>query len=1769
MDELNILITAGLNKDKSVTEINKNIKQIEKKIEKLKLQATLDKDKSKSAITKEIENLNKKKRQLYVDLKLRKNDLKKQFLEIQKENNLSLNVNTVNAQKQIKNISQTMGDTKNETIGLGLALKNAFTNAGLVISAQNALQMIRKAANEATQAVKEYDQYITNLSVITGGSRESSNQLLGDLAEKSLNFKVDISSLESAAETILRTGKSIDETNKYLENTVYLSKLGFQDMDVSASQLVTIGNAYSYTADEMAAVVDKFVKLDTSANTTAGLLAEGVAKSAQNAKLAGFNIDQLSASIAGLKDVVNGSESQVANSLNMIFSRLQNVKLGKYVIETEDGSEDITEALNDTEKILNTVNIKLRDSKNEFRDINELFTELSNNWSKFNSVQQSAIATTIAGARQRNTFIALIENWNKIQELTDVSLNSMGTAVQKYDNYLQSIEAKSETFSTATKELWNNLLPTEFIGNMTDAGTAVVQFTDKYQILQTAIKSAVFYGLAKGAIATKNSLAGMVTDLRNVSTAFSQLEAIQKSSLGTAEYANNINALGKTVGTLTDKQAKLVLSTKSLSNSQRIAILNAAGLEDAEAEQRLATLGITQANQTATASTFSLSGAFRSLFAVISANPVMALTIAFTAVSTIITTVQQKQEEYRQSIKDTAKETKELTDNLNSLYSSYADMKTGVDNGTASKEDLTEATNKLLEALGYESSAVDDLIAKYGDLHTAINQATADRLKESLPDLANAVDVELDELTHKSNIQASMSFTIDKNDANKKITDFLNDFTSKNNTEFIKVTNRIYDEYSAPYATDIGKEYSFVQIFNNDLDNSVEGIKKRLDELNLLKQSLFDYFGAEDVQNVDLYKTVNNQIANLSASYDEYTTALGDYNNTAAEAQIVQSLVGKEIPKTVEEYKKYRSELIKSANDSKEYIGSQEDIINSIDGTLSKMNEFADVQNRLNNLETAKDKFVVGKVNSKPISDFINSLSDDDLSILIQLDTNVFDNGLEGAEQAIEDFKNNPDNQISVDVEISEADTFSLDKLQEAYDDLSKSAESYTKSQKTLTDAIKQQEEYGQLSSDTIKSLSEAGYSQALAVDKETGAVTLNMEAYNHLNEQKKQKIKLDLEQQNTELETQLQKEESAISSLKMEYQALATANAQANAERLKQIEIELTQHSQDKAKLQDLVDKNNSVSISLDAPTFDNSGTKTDVWKETAEKKFADLEHLYAMDKISYASYLNQLDKLNQYYYGNREKYLDEFRKNEEKVYQGRKKLNEDLIAEEEKRQKAYHDNRLSELESQITVAENKSVDNNGNSLNPSEKFDYIRASYSDLIAENERRINEIMQSGIEGHEDEVKELERQIEEYADKLQDVFKDEIDYEINYIETLQDKYNDFIDKRIERYEDEKKALEDRYDTEIKSIDDTIDALKDKNDEVKTAIDLKKAEQDLENAKQRTRMVYGTDGTVSYRQDTDKVEEAQQKVDDLKLEMLIDSLEQQKEAKETEKDTALSKYDTMIADLEAQKASQDEFFEKTLDKLDNSVNPQPTEGIDSVINNVYSDSNEANEVKQGLKDVENAVNNGTEQAKDNANEVKKADNKSQSANSKTATTSNSNNTVKTDVKQGDNSVNKNTSETADKKSDASNKQVVVYGEQVAVYDNGGENKQTEQTSNMDSFMKLLYSMSGKEPDGYERWKRGEYDEGFKRMGNIFSDDAFMSRATKPFKDAINSFNETLAKASVTTVEKQQPVNVTFSGDINIQKPVGEVEQFAKELLLQIPTAFDRQIHTNLKY
>ena len=707
LNNLNISVTAGLNKPKSIETINQDIKKIEGQIKKLKLQATLDKGKSTAEIQKQIKVLNEQKRNLYIDLKLRKKDLKSQYKQaiasIQAQP-LNVDVNTATAQNQMSGLTNSVKATTSETVTLASSLKTALTNSGLVISSQTALQLVRKAAQEATAAVKEYDDMSKNLQIITGQSKESVREMMSDLADKSLDYKVDISDLEKAQETLLRTGKSVEDVNYLMKDTVMLAKTGFMDTDDAAESLVTIANAYKYEADEMENVISKFLALDTASNTVAGKLSSAIAKTASNAQMAGVSIDELGGYISQLKNTTGKTENEIATALNSMFSRVGNVKLGKYEIELEDGtSEDITQSLNDTERMLKNVGIQLRSSKGEFKDVDDILQEVSEHWKDFNSVEKNSIAKTFAGTQHRNTFISLVENYDKAMQLAEVSVNSAGTATEKYEAYMESLEAKSAALSTSMKELWNDLVPNNLAGDMTDATTSVVQFIDKYEILQTAIKSAAFYALAKGVIATKNSFTGMVTDIKNVSTAMNMVG--RYSSLTEQELAT-LSAITKN---LSDSQLKLVFSNNNLAESEMLKILTINGTSEAEAKQKLATLGIVQANTTATASTISLRGSMKALWATIAANPIGLIITAFSLASTAVAGYKQHQQELIDQAKESADKLKTQAKEMDDFVSHYESIIDSEKTETEKVAELNEWKQTLADTYGITKDKLADL----------------------------------------------------------------------------------------------------------------------------------------------------------------------------------------------------------------------------------------------------------------------------------------------------------------------------------------------------------------------------------------------------------------------------------------------------------------------------------------------------------------------------------------------------------------------------------------------------------------------------------------------------------------------------------------------------------------------------------------------------------------------------------------------------------------------------------------------------------------------------------------------------------------------------------------------------------------------------------------------------------------------------------------------------------------------------------------------------
>lgn len=709
------------------------------------------------------------------------------------------------------------------------------------------------------------------------------------------------------------------------------------------------------------------------------------------------------------------------------------------------------------------------------------------------------------------------------------------------------------------------------------------------------------------------------------------------------------------------------------------------------------------------------------------------------------------------------------------------------------------------------------------------------------------------------------------------------------------------------------------------------------------------------------------------------------------------------------------------------------------------------------------------------------------------------------------------DVKVSEVATTTEDTTKTLEELQEAYDELSKSASSYVSNQKTLNSALEEQEEYGQLSAKTIQDLIDAGYAQALVYDDVTGAMTLNQQTLELLNTLKKREIELDLQKQETDLVTIYDEERSKIAELNKEL-------ANTNSLRAQEIINELTALEATHKLTTEQLAQVKKLKESLNAPNYDSSGGSSGKEEIPTEiQNFLDDYAKYHHDinmgiKKEDEDYFNWLEKAAHDAYSKYPDYQDDLWKYEEEVYKGRKQLAEDFYDEQ---QKLFED-RVSNLETNIEVATKYSTDADGNKLNIEEKYDYISSAYQEIINEINARIGEILDAGIEGHEDEVAELEKQITEYQEKLSDVFKSAVEEEQDYIEKQKDAYSDLYDERIDKIKEQQKVAEEAAQAEIDAVQEKIDALKEANEKAEEANEIEKARQELANASQRTRQVYGADGSISFQVDQDKVKEAQEKLDKLLQEQQINILEEQKQALEDAKDKASESYDRIIENLETEKENGEKRFDILLDVLDRYLNP---------------DNSESNsDVWKTLAHIEGAIyKDGTWKDKDgNVIDIDKLLE-----------------TVETDKNE-------------DKQTDTDNK-----------------DKDNPKDDTVISGTLTRQDIGDEEPDVKDKTESAidTFFSNLEKKLNMPSGSINLENAMQVFRNspmmnfnpygAMNDRTGLANKEYVSNVNNQQSnVTSTFTGDIVINNPVGNSDDLAKELALNIPIAFQKQMYSNLK-
>lgn len=590
----------------------------------------------------------------------------------------------------------------------GSTLKDAFSTFTAANLLTDAIYKVGDAAKEAVSTVKELDDSIVGLQLATGKSYNTVSNMMKDYVNLGAELGTVGTAVAEGADAWLRQGKSIEEVNNLVKSSVIFSKVGDMSAEDATKYLTASLNGYQLEAENAMSVVDKISNVDLNAAVSSSGLAEAMSRVAVTADQAGISMDRLLGYVATIGEVTQQSMSTVGTAMKSILTRMTNIKSGKLELVDEDGT---TEKLSDVETTLANVGINLRKTMTEYNSASDVLDALASKWDTLNQAQQNAIAISFGGSRMQNQFRVLMENYDRVQKYTDVAANSDGQGEQKFDLYLQGLEAKTNSLKASLESLSSSVISRDLYAGFLDGSKAVVDFTEKTGLLKGALAG---LGTA-GATYALSQLVSMATsatkEFSNLSNALKMVKAAE--SAGTFNTSNMASLINLTKG-LSESQTKLVLSSTALSDAQRVAVLMGQGMTEAQASAAVASMGLASAEEVATGATVSLSSALSGLMSTLLANPLVLIAAGVAAAVSAFSAYKKSIEEAVDKAQEAGNAWEDNNTSLQSNIDKITELRTALDNGTLTEEeayqaksDLLEIQDSLTESYGNQAQGID------------------------------------------------------------------------------------------------------------------------------------------------------------------------------------------------------------------------------------------------------------------------------------------------------------------------------------------------------------------------------------------------------------------------------------------------------------------------------------------------------------------------------------------------------------------------------------------------------------------------------------------------------------------------------------------------------------------------------------------------------------------------------------------------------------------------------------------------------------------------------------------------------------------------------------------------------------------------------------------------------------------------------------------------------------------------------------------------------
>ena len=334
-------------------------------------------------------------------------------------------------------------------------------------SIDNAVNLFKRAVRSAFETVKELDAAMTETAVVTDFS-------VGDMWDQLPRYTKAANELGTttlgAYQTMTLFYQQGLKTNEVFEigtETMKMARIANMDYADATDKMTAALRGFNMELNETSAqrVNDVYSELAAITAADTNEIATAMTKTASIADSANMEFETTAAFLSQIIETTRESAETAGTAMKTVVARFQELKKDPAEIGEVDG--EIVDA-NKIETALRTINVALRDTSGQFRDLDDVFLEIASKWNTLDTNTQRYIATMAAGSRQQSRFIAMMSNYDRTMELVNAANNSAGASQRQFEKTTESLESKLNKLSNAWNAFTMNLANSEIIKTAVD-----------------------------------------------------------------------------------------------------------------------------------------------------------------------------------------------------------------------------------------------------------------------------------------------------------------------------------------------------------------------------------------------------------------------------------------------------------------------------------------------------------------------------------------------------------------------------------------------------------------------------------------------------------------------------------------------------------------------------------------------------------------------------------------------------------------------------------------------------------------------------------------------------------------------------------------------------------------------------------------------------------------------------------------------------------------------------------------------------------------------------------------------------------------------------------------------------------------------------------------------------------------------------------------------------------------------------------------------------